>query len=332
MAIRLTEALPIGLEAVSAPGLLGRVYVGAPSDVNAAPIIRRHASHLVQAYVHRGIARLSEEDRLLLAHYSERQADFTKVYPEGAWVRIRHGEYVRDIARVYRSSSNSDVLELLVVPRIVNEPTDADLEPHKKGSGAKTTRSLSVLEHISSELVQPGHEEGSFVIEDAIFFRNGLRLLKVAGLHYVEICRPSAEELWLFTMAGLDTRKETNVAFLKVGDRVHVVRGEYGLEDGKVEKKDEDTAHVRMMADDSLQCVHFSNIERVFEVGDAVSVCLGPSKGCSGLVVAAFEGELTFVQFDSTEHVSSVLIHVLCTLTLFITGHRPRSVSGVVYC
>lgn len=308
MAMRLNQALPSGLEAVSAPGLLGRVYVGAPSDVHVAPIIRRHASHLVQAYVHRGIARLSESDRVLLVHYSERQTDFTKVFPEGAWVRIRHGEYVRDVARVHRSTSNSDVLELLVVPRIVNELEDVDLEPRKKSGRVNTIRTLQILEQISIVDLQPGPEEGTFLIKDAVFFRNGLRLLKVAGLHYAENCRPSAEELWLFTVAGLDTRRETNAAFLKVGDRVHVVRGEYGTEDGKVEKKEEDTAQVRMMTDDALLSVHFSELERVFKVGDAVSVCLGPFKGRSGLVVASFEGELTFVQFDSTEHVSYFLV------------------------
>lgn len=120
----LNAMLPEGLQAFALDSLFGRVYVAAPQIVTQADVLIKRSGFGVQtAYVHRRIKPLCETERRMLVRHTERRTDFSVAYPIGSWVRIKYGQYTGDIARVFKTSSSSDEMELLVVPRFNRDST-----------------------------------------------------------------------------------------------------------------------------------------------------------------------------------------------------------------
>lgn len=301
----LNAVFPEGLQAFALDGLFGRVYVAAPQVVLQADVlIRRFGFGVQTAYVHRRIMPLCETERRMLVRHTERRTDFSEAYPIGAWVRIKHGQYIGDIARVFKTSSSSDELELLIVPRFsrdsasrdsasMGEATTHDIDDNRDPQGLYDVSLLP-------QDTPPGPVDGSFLVGDDVFLRNGLRVIKVQGIHYVSRHpNPKPEDIWYFTLAGIDTRLETNKAFLMEGDHVRDLRVEDMDGRGKVVRVDAIEAVAKVDNIDGVtQTVHMSYLDRVFAVGSSVVIRLGPWKGRSGLVVEETDVEITLVEVD----------------------------------
>lgn len=296
----LNVVFPEGLQAFALDGLLGRVYVAAPQTVLQADVLIRRVGFGVQtAYVHRRIKPLCEIERRMLVRHTERRTDFSAAYPIGSWVRIKYGQYTSDISRVFKTSSSSDEMELLVVPRFNRDSTARmTTAPHDidDNRGPQGLYDVSLL----PQDTPPGPVDGSFLVGDDVFLRNGLRVIRVQGFHYVSRHpNPNAEDIWYFTLAGIDTRLETNKAFLMEGDRVRDSRVEDIDGRGKVVRVDATEAVADVdNVDGVTQTVHMSYLERLFALGSSVVIRLGPWKGRSGLVVEETDVEITLVEVD----------------------------------
>lgn len=313
-ATNLNTVLPEGLQAFALDGLVGRVYVAAPQIVIQADVLIKRFGFMVQtAYVHRRIEPLCETERRMLVRHTERRTDFAEAYPIGTWVRIKHGQYIGDIARVFKTSSSSDELELLVVPRFKKDSASKGVTITHDIDDNRDPQGLYDVSLLPQD-TPPGPVDGSFLVGDDVFMRNGLRVIKVQGIHYVSRHpNPKPEDIWYFTVAGIDTRLETNKAFLLEGDHVRDLRVEDIDGRGKVVRVDaiEAVAEVEN-ADGVTQTVHMSYVERVFALGSSVVIRLGPWKGRSGLVVEETDVEITLVEVDGNmNHVRVVFKYIV---------------------
>ena len=98
-----------------------------------------------------------------------------------------------------------------------------------------------------------------------MYFENGLKFVTVHGLHYASVCRPSAAEVWFFTLAGEDTRMETNKSLLRSSDRVRVLAGVDVGKTGVVIAKDgaNDEAVEVDVQEDTIRLYNVAYVERV---------------------------------------------------------------------
>ena len=304
-------------------GLRARVYVAAPPDyANAPSLIRQKSAPISCVYAHRHITRVSEPDRcemvrLILAH-----SDYSLVYPVGSWVRIRQGRYVGDVGYVFNSSSEHDELQLLVVPK-----------PGHNQTFQRPSRSLNFLRRVTHEEKEVEELKDPFVIGGSLFFSNGLRLITVQGLHYAHVCRPSPEDVWAFSLAGLDTADVTNRAFLGVGETVRIKKGEMVGAEGIVIWTGDDIVDVATLDEtDTVHTVHMAYVSRVFASGDSVLIKLGKFKDETGMVVTATEAHAT-VLFDR-DNVQVCVLNILYTqgheLTNLVLGRHLNSSFGIV--
>lgn len=190
-------------------------------------------------------------------------------------------------------------MELLVIPRFNRDSTARmTTAPHDidDNRGPQGLYDVSLL----PQDTPPGPVDGSFLVGDDVFLRNGLRVIKVQGIHYVSRHpNPKPEDIWYFTIAGIDTRLETNKAFLLEGDSVRDLRVEDIDGRGKVVRVDATEAVADVdNVDGVTQTVHMSYLERVFALGSSVVIRVGPWKGRSGLVVEETDVEITLVEVD----------------------------------
>ena len=294
-ASKLNEVLPEGLCASAYNGLGARIYVSSPKVVLQADLlIKRYGAYINCVYVHRPIVPVDEMDRRSLIR--NMGVDFADAYPVGSWVRVRDGLYKGDIARVYSSRSSTDELDLVLAPRY-----DASLEglrtAFKGPMRGRPPQCLCDFSLIPTGELQDGPITGTYTFGDDVYFENGLKFVTVHGLHYASVCRPSAAEVWFFTLAGEDTRMETNKSLLRSSDRVRVLAGvdvgkmgvviaKYGANDEAVEVD---------VQEDTIRLYNVAYIERVFEVGDTVSVVLGSHSGQEGMIVDIADKNVTIM-------------------------------------
>lgn len=299
-ASKLNSVFPEGLRAFALDGLHGRVYVAAPQSVLQADVLIKRFGFAVQtAYVHRRIKPLCETERRMLVRHTEWRANFSNAYPIGSWVRIKYGQYIGDVAKVFKTSSSSDEMELLVVPRFNRDSTTRvpiavhNIDDNREPQGLYDVSLLP-------QDTPPGPVDDSFLVGDDVFLRNGLRVIRVQGFHYVSRHpNPKPEDIWYFTLAGIDTRLETNKAFLMKGDHVRDLRVEDIDGRGTVTRVDAIEAVAEVdFGEEVTQTIHMSYLERVFELGSSVIIRLGPWKSRSGLVVEETGIEITLVEID----------------------------------
>ena len=291
-----------GLKVFSAPHMPCRVYVAGYKDTPVPDIVRLYAKHLAGIYTHRHIARLSEMDRRLLVQYIKDRVPYPALrFPADSWVRIRTGTFKGDVARVYKSYPSSDVVELMVVPRL-RKRRKASSPPTKKRRN-DPTQALHVAEEVPDDALVIGPIEGTYMVGDDVYFENGLKYIKAQGMHYAQKCTPTADDVWFFTLAGINTLRETNTAFLRQQNRVILARGSKRGLQAVVKHRDEETVDVETSTGTS-EHLAIGDVERVFEVGSHITVRLGHAKGRSGLVLATVGKEVTFAEQCSNEQVS----------------------------
>ena len=234
-------------------------------------------------------------------------------FPAGSWVRIRTGTFKGDVARVYKSYSSSDVVELMVVPRLQSRQKASNSSTKKRR--IESTQALHVAEEVPNDALVIGPIEGTYMVGDDVYFDNGLKYIKAQGMHYAQKCNPTVEDIWFFTLAGIDTLRETNMAFLQQQNRVIIARGDkHGLQ-AVVKSMDEEMVDVEILAGTS-EHLAIGDVERVFEVGTHIVVRLGHAKGRSGLVLSTVGKEVTFAEHCSNEQVR---ISLSLSLILFLT-------------
>ena len=197
---------------------------------------------------------------------------------------------------MHSSRSSSDELELVVTPRY-----DGSLEGLRttfKGPREKQPpQALCDFGLIPDEELQEGPISGTYTFGDDVYFKNGLKLVAVQGLHYASIYRPSAAEVWHFTLAGEDTLMETNKSLLRSSDRIRVLAGadvgKVGVVIAKEGARDE-VVEVDVQ-EDRVRLYNVAYIERVFTVGDTVSVVLGSHSGQEGMIVDIADKNVTIM-------------------------------------
>lgn len=307
----MNELLPDGMRAVAIPWFKGRVYVECAKSIVPIAIVRLCVSSVETAYVHRRIERVPDDDGEVLKQSLNGNTDKLIRLQSGSWARLRRGKFMGDIVRVRRAEDDSDVVEFEVVPRLWERT-------RKRGRGkTRTERAPQVL--FSRELtegwtgfdgkrLQPGEERGSWTIDnEEHYLSNGLRCMKVTGLHLLKHCKPNAKELELFTLAGIDTVRETNREFVRVRDEVTVMKGNLRGIEGRVTTMKEDVLQIKVAGKgDSGETVYDVNMEevrRVFRQGDHVQVCIGKNLGRRGIVIEVGETDVTVVDFSNKQQV-----------------------------
>lgn len=309
------------MRAFGAPWTKGRVYVACPPGIDAPLLIRFHTTSLSQVYAHRHITRLSESDRGFLDRHLDQSVRLDELYPIGSWVQIRHGFYSGDVARVYMNSPESDEIYLQVVPRIQEKLKGMSRDVGSGELCGRPPRHLFHTERAAALQITPGVDEtqagplaGTFCLWSKVFFRNGLQLLRVQGIHYIKHYQPTVQEISPFTIARIDTLKETNDELLQVGDRIREVKGGEMLGiNGIVISKSEEAMRVKYKADEDgeekVVILGLGDVQRVFAEGDAIEVCVGELRGRRGLVLDVPDTrELTFLDISTKQQVSLVAV------------------------
>lgn len=314
MAKRLKSNLPEPLGVLGVPWCKGRVYVTAPKTVDAAALIKYYARNLDGAYVHRQIVPITAEEQAELDQFVKDRLDFSKRHALHSWVKIRRGVFVGDIAHVHEVDPFSDVVKLLVVPRL-HDNKKRDRNGKREGRAYQSLfKPENAVQTIEEGILRPGSTQGSWIRNDAEeYLANGLRLITVTGVHYVDHYRPQAHELEFFTVAGINTLAETNEAFLLTGDRVKLVMGEFTGREGRVAEKGRDSVKVFVNERSEVKEyeVGISQLKRIFDVGDNIVAVMGPARNQRGIVVSVYEDELFFIDSETREEVSFQIIY--CT-------------------
>lgn len=309
---RMSKVLPDGLKVLGTPWLKGRVYVICPINVFPVPIIRLVAACVDTAYVHRRIDRVSEEDRVVLSESLQGKYQLVPTFVVGSWATVRLGQFAGDIARVRAVEEGTDVVEIEVVPRLWERPGKRPRIRRRIDRAPRTLFYRELVERrpgFNADMIQTGKEPGSCIINnEEEYLSNGLMVLKTAGLHVLKHCQPSASELELFTIAGVDTLRETNREFLQVKGDVEILRGEFTGKVGCVKWKDDHEARVQLYGEkEAPVSFDLSQVRRSFRVGDSIVVRIGMVSGRRGMVVEVSETNLTFIDFSTKEEVGSQL-------------------------
>lgn len=317
---RMSKVLPDGLKVLGTPWLKGQVYVICPINVFPVPIIRLLAACIDTAYVHRRIDRVSEEDRLVLSQSLKGKHQLAPTFVVGSWATVRHGQFAGDIARVRAVEEGTDVVDVEVVPRLWERPGKRPRTRRRIDRAPKTLFYRELVERrpgFNSNMIQAGKETGSCIINnEEEYLRNGLRVLKIAGLHCLQQCQPNASELELFTIAGVNTLRETNREFLQVKDDVVILRGEFAGKLGCVKWKDDQEARVQLYNEkEASVSFELSQVRRYFRIGDSIAVRIGMVSGRRGMVVEVSETNLTFVDFSTKEEVRIPNLIYHCVFT-----------------
>lgn len=264
--------------------------------------------------MHRNIVPITGQDEEVLLEHSQMRKEFSQRHLERTWVKIRCGFFAGDIGFVQKGSQDSDILRILVVPRLSDDVRKHVLSGRRKGRGPQMLFKADMFSRNSERVVQPGSEPGSWLIDnEEEYLANGLRVLKVTGIHYVKHYRPSAEELQLFTIAGVDTLRETNEAFLQQRDRVKIVKGGFKGSEGVVVTKEQENVRIRSSMSMGIEegeemLVGIREVKRCFEIGSNIVIRLGTGRGRRGMIVDVLSAEVVMLETDTREEVR---FHVL---------------------
>lgn len=179
----------------------------------------------------------------------------------------------------------------------------------------------------AAERFQPGLHAGSCIVDnEQEYLSNGLRLLKVASLHFISRCNPNAEEVELFTTAGIETLKETNAAFLTLHEVVEVVSGDHAGTRGRVVSLSADSARASVQVKGIPEALHMglNEIRRCFEVGDYIQIRLGYAKGATGFITNVSENYVTVAGSEDAIEVCKSFDIMKYMLTSRCSGCYPK--------
>lgn len=312
-AARMNDLLPGSMQAYYLPGLKGRVYVSAPEGSKALETLRVRVSPVKTAYVHRRLYRLSVNESEDVELFIEGRGQLRQEFVQGSWVKIVRGVLKGDIGRVYASDKESDIVDLQVVPRYWKESLEDEEEAMLLERPERALFDFQNLPLTSSGQeveLREGPIRDTFWTQDGrILFKSGLQFFRVMARHYVVHYQPTAEEVELFTLAGVVTRVETNRAFLNAGDEVFVRFGDDIDYEGRVRSRTDSIADVIVeeeCVDDWILSVSeftLDEVERILDVGCNVVVRLGICKGVEGVVV---DSDGPFVTIFSAERMKQV--------------------------
>lgn len=302
--------LPPGMDCFAPAWSRGRIYVACPHGIDAPLLIRFCTSTLSCVYAHRNITRVPDSDQRTLAQNKDNSFLFHEQYPVGSWVQVRQGFFRGDVARVYMNSSESDEVYLQVVLRFVDKTLDKNASRKRCD---RPPRQLFSVEHTTYQwemLKDTGPIPGTYCLWSNVYFMNGLQLLRVQGIHYIEHYRPTLHDILPYTIAKVDTLKETNEELLRVGDHIRGVKGG-GLSDidGVVISKSEEAVRVKILhhsdSEEKEIILGLGDVQRVFVEGDVIEVCVGELRGRRGFVLdVPDERQLTFLDTCTKQQVS----------------------------
>ena len=166
------------------------------------------------------------------------------------------------------------------------------------------TQALHVAEEVPDDALVIGPIEGTYMVGDDVYFENGLKYIKAQGMHYAQKCTPTADDVWFFTLAGIDTLYETNKAFLRHQNPVMIIRGEWHGLQGVVTRLEEESVYVQITAGSTVH-LSMSDVKRVFGIGAHIVTRLGQARGRSGLILDTHGKEVTFIDRKLNEQVRS---------------------------
>lgn len=309
---RMNELLPEGMKTVAVPWFKGRVYVECPKAIIPDSIVRLCVTTVETAYVHRRIERVSAEDREVLRQSLKGNRDTLTRMEAGTWAKVKRGTFTGDIVRVRRAEEDCDVVEVVLVPRLWQRSGKRARGKRRNERAPQGLFSPEMTEQwrgFDRKRMQPGEEQGSWTIDnEEHYLSNGLRLMKVTGLHLLKRCRPNAKELELFTIAGIDTLGETNRDFLRPCDEVSVMKGALRSTEARVMSINEDVVRIQVAGDgnsgETVYDVNMDEVCRLFRQGDHVQVCIGKDSGRRGIVIEVGESDVTLVDFSNKHQVS----------------------------
>lgn len=243
----------------------------------------------------------------------------------GQWVRAVRGKYRHDIAYVLAAESNTDIIKVAVIPRIIYySPSLALLSKEKKKLGltARPLRKVSKAKNrrpnaelfdasrarhaypnglvdLGSSTLHPSlhgilHFEENTIPEGAQhlfrneFFWHGLTIKNVFGSNFRVTAVPSAQEMIPFLDSRIDPRVEKE--FLRRcwrrGDRVNVHAAEHVGDCGIIVDIQEDIDSATISLADTHVSIPITALTRRNEAGDGVRILAGKHRGLRGVVIS----------------------------------------------
>lgn len=235
----------------------------------------------------------------------------------GTWVKVvKHDRYRGDFGVVLdidgedggevQRSQLEENLELLVVPRVIFSIRDQ----------GPTMRKYEDVQAVSVPLEKRPRQK--FLTYDDAVLRFGTSAIKLhafdifsvagqrfyAGMHVITVNRkdidenskPTALDIQTFMQTGTTDMDIINRAFLRVHDKVKVIRGEYLSNVGRVLSRESDSVIIVAFGDNGKGRevnLAFEQLERVFGINDWVRVMLGEHRNAVGVVTSVSDEELT---------------------------------------
>ena len=308
----------------------GRNYVRVWRVCSMIPEVRKkHGMTLVSVDLRNDLLQVRSEDR--------------RIKPQ-SWVRLRRGPNKRDLAYVLRSDSNSDRVQIAVMPRMAFTVPGGSMDKKRKRKPPRLlARPFDATEvthvHGSNALKRRGD---SYIFQNHKF-RNGMLILNVQSTcTLLRVPSPPLNEIKPFVDAGFVTpaaalamTSAQVTAAIQPGDYVELIAGEQSGCRATVVACGDDIASVEIEPFDStLRAVDrptlpidvpLRYIRRFIRIGDNIRVREGAGEhaGRSGCVVAIFDDRqcLSFVE-DKTRNTVSPAVDVSETM---LTSKRSRS-------
>jgi transcription elongation factor SPT5 len=311
--------------ALSLPTLPSYVFVEGRNFHN----VWRICSELSDVYESKGMVLMPLDERTDL--FTCRTED--RRVKAHTWVRLRRGLNKGDLAYVLRSSVNSDVVQIAVLPRIPfslpDDRTRARIDKRRKLNTPRPPQ-LSFDPKETRRIHGPGSvtQMGEYLVFQGKTFLRGMQVLKIhSTLTLLRVPSPPLDALKPFIDAGFITPPDALAAtssaiaaLVRPGDSVELIAGEQRGCRAMVVTCHDDVAVVDVQPFDSnlrpLDCSPFlltvplKNIQRIFRVGDNVRVRTNEPEhgGSTGCVVAVLDNGkcLSFLEDKTRRTVSLV--------------------------
>ncbi|KAG1872153.1 hypothetical protein F4604DRAFT_1925747 [Suillus subluteus] len=282
-----------GFSVTVSPWLPGQLYVVSDSPRTIASSLPSSHKLSVKDY-----HRISDEERLAVE-------SSTIKFPNPSWVRVKSGKYRGAIGYVF----DPDQLDLFVDVLVAVREFPYSMP---SGSEALLDRSRLPKDEAVTDIIRNGEIIGCSY-KGQRYYR-GLLLRKFHRYQLELVACPHADEIRLHQQSGFDAPfvKKSIVAFsiqfLRVGDAARIVTGSVRSTIGTVVSIDHafgGSARIELTFDGHRKEMEarLEDVERVFEVGDAVRVVAGSYLGLEGHVIRMDEELFYLCQWVSMEEV-----------------------------
>lgn len=276
-------------------------------------------------------------------------------------VRIKHGNYEGDLARVLYIEDQVNRIHISLVPRIINDSTNEKefkiaTFSKQRSSVRPSQKNFDMNKYkVTSEKYPHINDVYGF---GKYKFRNGL-LIKVVNLNLLEIDNvcPKTDEIQKlgFTIENgqyvdkydgstlICSLKENNI--FKKGDRVKLVGGQFQGTSGVVSSQEGEKVRVKLnirgrMEEDFEFPVEF--LEYIYYPGEMVNVISGVNKGRSGIIIKIIDKNKIMIYNELSEkniiaHPKELILSSqVSTITeensLFKIGEMVRISNNNVIC